>query len=391
MNKEQWNTYWSTAYQKYLINRNLGHLYPELHQYLNGKIVDVGCGVTNLYKDGDNITGIDISDVCIDIMKNRSPWGTWLVGDVCNTGMPDAEFDTVICSHVLEHFYEQQPIIEELKRICKPDGTVVIVVPRDCKDPDHIHVKWHGEKIENRISSLLRDPTYELKARDHWIITGKPTTTVSVVTLAWSPQAHRIALMKKSLKSMKDNTKCKYTWVVIDNGPAEQTEYIKTLKPDIHIINAVNQGPPISRNMGAGATDSDFITFVDNDIDFYPNWLTDHVNVLQQYPQRKLIAALSDSVRMRKAEHKLEELDGRWCTSERGSSTCWVMRRRTFKDIGRWNISSTVEDHEYSIRAKDKNCSFIYNIDGPRVRHMAVHKPTFRYKNKLVDGVWVKR
>jgi hypothetical protein len=391
MNQEEWDIYWSNSWQKYLRNRDLGHLYPVIRPYLKGKIADLGCGVTNLYKPEHNITGVDISNECIRRMKERSPWGTWLVGDACNSGLPDAEFDTVVSSHVLEHYYDQAPLIKELKRICKPDGNIIAVVPRSCKDPDHVHVKWHGAKVEDRIASMLRDAKYELRARNHWIVRGKPTATASIVTIAWSPHSHRMSIMKKSLKTLRQFTKYPHKWVVIDNGPAEQTEFIKTLEPDIHIINRVNQGPPVSRNMGAGATDSDFIAFVDNDIEFYDGWLTDHINLLQKYPQRKWIAALSDSVRMRKPEHKLEEIDGRWYTSERGSSTCWVMSRLTFDRLGRWNIRSTVEDYDYSIRCQGAGYAFIYNIDGPRVRHMAVHRPTFRYKNKLVDGKWVKR
>ena len=49
--------------------------------------------------------------------------------DVTNIDRPDASFDVVICSHVLEHVPDDRAGMRELRRVLAPDGFAVIQVP----------------------------------------------------------------------------------------------------------------------------------------------------------------------------------------------------------------------------------------------------------------------
>jgi len=49
--------------------------------------------------------------------------------DVTAIPFPDASFDLVICSHVLEHVPDDRRAIRELARVLRPDGTALIVLP----------------------------------------------------------------------------------------------------------------------------------------------------------------------------------------------------------------------------------------------------------------------
>jgi ubiquinone/menaquinone biosynthesis C-methylase UbiE len=42
---------------------------------------------------------------------------------------PDASFDTVICTHVLEHILDLRGMVSELRRVCR--RRLIIVVPRE--------------------------------------------------------------------------------------------------------------------------------------------------------------------------------------------------------------------------------------------------------------------
>ena len=42
---------------------------------------------------------------------------------------PDGSFDFVSCNHVLEHIFETEKFLREIRRVVKPDGLVVISVP----------------------------------------------------------------------------------------------------------------------------------------------------------------------------------------------------------------------------------------------------------------------
>jgi len=41
----------------------------------------------------------------------------------------DGEFDLILCSHVLEHIRDDKLAMRELRRVCSPNGSVLIMVP----------------------------------------------------------------------------------------------------------------------------------------------------------------------------------------------------------------------------------------------------------------------
>lgn len=51
--------------------------------------------------------------------------------DVRRLAVPDASFDAVICSHVLEHVDEDAVAMGELRRVVKPGGWLIALVPID--------------------------------------------------------------------------------------------------------------------------------------------------------------------------------------------------------------------------------------------------------------------
>ena len=341
-----------------------------------------------MYTEEHDVTGLDISPKCVEIMKERHPHGNWLVGDIRNPNLPDAEYDTVIASHILEHFFEQAPILKHMNRLARPGGKIIIVLPRKSFDPDHVHPIWNRKKIEQRILTQLKDGTCKLKARDHWIIEGGKTATASVVMIAWSPNRTRYILTRNSLRDERAYTRYEHKFVVVDNGPAEQTEMIRSANPDIHIVNNILRSPAESRNMGAGATDSDFIAFIDNDVALYDGWLTDAISILNDHPRDKMIIAPGITVPRRYKKKFIERIENRYDLYSKAGGLCLIMRRAAYNDIGRWADWCSTEDHEYSVRASAKGYSYVHDSEGKEVRHAGEKKSSFNYKHRLIDGVW---
>ena len=94
--------------------------------YVKGKVLDLGCGPAMLYKDKDiDITGIDWSESAIEQAKLNNPKGTFLVGDVTNTLLPSAEYDTILILGVLDYFDDWTPVLEEARRLVKPGGKII--------------------------------------------------------------------------------------------------------------------------------------------------------------------------------------------------------------------------------------------------------------------------
>ncbi|AEG61042.1 class I SAM-dependent methyltransferase [Desulforamulus ruminis] len=94
------------------------------------KILDAGCGAGGnmvfLEKYG-SVMGIDISPEMVEhckkigLMARRE--------SVTRLSFEDQSFDLVLCLDVLEHLENDQKALEELKRVLRPGGLLLITVP----------------------------------------------------------------------------------------------------------------------------------------------------------------------------------------------------------------------------------------------------------------------
>jgi SAM-dependent methyltransferase len=61
--------------------------------------------------------------------------GSWdtsqidILSDITDIPVPDASFDAVLCTEVLEHVSDAVPVLKELNRVLKPGGTLIITAP----------------------------------------------------------------------------------------------------------------------------------------------------------------------------------------------------------------------------------------------------------------------
>ena len=80
--------------------------------------------------------GCVASEVCFSDMDNHlSPEATNLGRfAACQLGeeplpFPDTAFDLVVCNHVLEHIFETENALRDLKRVTSPEGLILLGVP----------------------------------------------------------------------------------------------------------------------------------------------------------------------------------------------------------------------------------------------------------------------
>jgi len=103
-----------------------------------GLLLDVGCSHGafdfELAKRGFTVVGIDINEESIGVgnkIKNALKFKNvaFYHMDIVSNNFPDKEFNAIIMFETLEHIKEDGRVMEELRRILKDDGTVILSVP----------------------------------------------------------------------------------------------------------------------------------------------------------------------------------------------------------------------------------------------------------------------
>ncbi|MBF0358684.1 MAG: class I SAM-dependent methyltransferase [Magnetococcales bacterium] len=111
----------------------LAHLKRLMPEAGCGLMLDVGCGLGYLTEnlgDGDSCVGVDADFGSLRANQQRG-LGGMVQGRIDNLAFKDEEFDTVICSEVLEHLPQgiDNQALAEMARTVKPGGQILITVP----------------------------------------------------------------------------------------------------------------------------------------------------------------------------------------------------------------------------------------------------------------------
>ena len=98
--------------------------------------LDVACGpglvVCALAAVVRHATGIDVTPAMIERARTLAAEKglanvTWRVGDVLPLPYPDGAFSLVVSRFAFHHFPDPRAVLAEMKRVCAPDGRVVLV------------------------------------------------------------------------------------------------------------------------------------------------------------------------------------------------------------------------------------------------------------------------
>jgi SAM-dependent methyltransferase len=111
-----WHFQWLPVKDLYADIRRLG---PRLA----GRVLDVGCGdkpYTLWLTSATSHVGIDVAP---------GPWVDAVIRPEVPWPYPDASFDSVLCTQVLEHATDLTHVLSEVHRVLKPGGLVIVSVP----------------------------------------------------------------------------------------------------------------------------------------------------------------------------------------------------------------------------------------------------------------------
>lgn len=154
------------------------------------RLLEIGCGDGSFTRDllafSKNVTGLDISPAQIEANQRKLPTIRFLSHDLsAPLPFPDASFDGIWCSEVLEHLFDPALVLREMFRVLMPGGQLLVTVPYHGLiknvaialvawdhhfDPEYPHVRFF---TKNTLSHLARKAGFQ-KIDMSWCGMGKP-------------------------------------------------------------------------------------------------------------------------------------------------------------------------------------------------------------------------
>ncbi|MFA7231141.1 MAG: class I SAM-dependent methyltransferase [Victivallaceae bacterium] len=147
----------------YFAREALSRNIKKLSNEITGKILDVGCG-TKPYKEMFDYT--EYIGLEIDSPENRKNKNVDTFYNGKTFPFKDGEFDSIVANQVLEHVFNPDEFLEEIKRVLNPGGKVLLTVPfvwDEHEQPyDYARYSSYGltfllEKHDFKISSQMKN------------------------------------------------------------------------------------------------------------------------------------------------------------------------------------------------------------------------------------------
>lgn len=122
------DVYWWFVARRQLMEELLRN---ELQENREARLLDVGCGTgSNLqaFSSHARVTGIDSSTEALNFCRQRSV-SSVARGEIERLPFPCGTFDIITAMDVLEHTDDDLAALEELGRVCRPGGLLLVTVP----------------------------------------------------------------------------------------------------------------------------------------------------------------------------------------------------------------------------------------------------------------------
>ena len=147
----------------------------------------------------------------------------------------------------------------------------------------------------------------------------------------------RFGLLYDCITSLKKNTDYPAELIVMDNGGSpDDTQFLLDKVRDGTINTLVrykeNRNFAYAWNEGARIATGDYISFICNDIEFLPGWLSASVKILEDYPDKQYVA--TPFITYDKRKHTTEITKEGYRVNMRSGSNCMVMRREDWPKLG---------------------------------------------------------
>jgi len=124
------------------------------------KVLEVGCGegtkLSKLTSKNNTAFGIDISKKAIKLAQKQYPHLQLKIADAENLPFAKDNFDLVFSAFMLEHTVNPNKVIDEMIRVTKPGGKVIILAP-NYGAPNRASPCFKGSRTNKLLFGFLKD------------------------------------------------------------------------------------------------------------------------------------------------------------------------------------------------------------------------------------------
>jgi len=121
----------------------------------NATLLDLGCGSgygsASLAADASRLVGVDRVRPDAVFRHGRA---AFVRADLCQVPLAPESFDLVLSFQVIEHLRDPAPYLDEMARVVRRDGTVLVTTPNrltsDGMNPFHVH-EYEADELTDRL------------------------------------------------------------------------------------------------------------------------------------------------------------------------------------------------------------------------------------------------
>jgi ubiquinone/menaquinone biosynthesis C-methylase UbiE len=153
----------------WLVERiNREHVRQAAGQYARGRVLDVGSGQRPYAEFFAEYTGLEIDRV----RYAETPADVW--GSALALPFGDQSFETILSSQVLEHVPEPWQMVEEMARVLKPGGHLILTAPHiwGLHEVPHDYFRFTCYGLEYLARRAGLEPIEVLPMAGYWVTAG---------------------------------------------------------------------------------------------------------------------------------------------------------------------------------------------------------------------------
>lgn len=161
---------------------------------------------------------------------------------------------------------------------------------------------------------------------------------------------NRFEITKHCVDMALRNASFPYELLCVDNGSTDQRviDYVRSLNPEVHILNKRNRGIAPMHNMLLRMASGEFFVLIGNDIELPVGWLEHLVHVYNAIPDSGLVG-----IHCVETLHPPKDLNGIIIHEGHNVFGTMFFSRDTFRKIGYFNESYFpygLDDSDYAYR-----------------------------------------